>query len=124
MAVFGAVISYLMQMVAFVLLRRNDPTSNAPTGARSDEAGAIVAGVIAAISLVSLFFNDEYRPGVVGVAIWYVLAVVYFAISGRNKLILSPEEEFAMTGGEHGAHLETEGTGRQGSDITNKPPRP
>ena len=80
--------------------------------------------LIAAISLVSLFFNADYRPGVVGVAIWFVLAVLYFAVSGRHKLILSPEEEFAMTGGEHGAHLETEGYGQTHvSDIT-KPRRP
>ena len=32
-------------------------------------------------------------------------------MSGRHKLILSPEEEFATTGGAHGAHLESEGYG-------------
>jgi ethanolamine permease len=36
------------------------------------------------------------------VAVYYVLGVLYFAISGRNKLVLSPEEEFALTAGEHG----------------------
>jgi ethanolamine permease len=111
MAVFGAVISYLMQMVAFVLLRRNKPHIERPYRSPLGEAGAIVAGIIAAVSLVSLFFNADYRPGVVGVAIWFALAVLYFAVSGRHKLILSPEEEFAMTGGAHGAHLETEGYG-------------
>jgi len=111
MAVFGAVISYVMQMVAFVLLRRNKPDIERPYRSPLGEAGAIVAGIIAAVSLVSLFFNADYRPGVVGVAIWFALAIVYFAVAGRHKLILSPEEEFAMTGGAHGAHLETEGYG-------------
>jgi len=111
MAVFGAVISYVMQMVAFVLLRRNKPHIERPYRSPLGEAGAIVAGIIAAVSLVSLFFNADYRPGVVGVAIWFALAIVYFALVGRHKLILSPEEEFAMTGGAHGAHLETEGYG-------------
>jgi ethanolamine permease len=32
--------------------------------------------------------------GVLWVAIW--LAIVYFALMGRHKLILSPEEEFAL----------------------------
>jgi ethanolamine permease len=73
--------------------------------------GAVVAAVIATVSLISLFFNPDYRPGVVGVAIWFVAAVAYFAIAGRHKLVLSPEEEFAMTSGQHGAHPETEGYG-------------
>ena len=111
MAVFGAVISYIMQMASFVLLRRNKPNIERPYRSPLGEAGAIVAGVIAAVSLVSLFFNADYRPGVVGTAIWFALAILYFAVAGRHKLILSPEEEFAMTGGQHGAHLETEGYG-------------
>ena len=37
-----------------------------------------------------------------GVAIYYVLGVLYFAIAGRNRLVLSPEEEFALTQGEQG----------------------
>jgi ethanolamine permease len=47
---------------------------------------------------------------VVGTAIWFVLGLLYFAIAGRHKLVLSPEEEFALTQGEHG-HPETEGYG-------------
>jgi ethanolamine permease len=73
-------------------------------------AGAAVAGVIALISLAALFWRDDYRPGVVGVAIFYGLALLYFGLVGRHKLVLSPEEEFAMTRGEHG-HPETEGYG-------------
>ena len=34
------------------------------------------------------------------VAIWFAVFIVYFALVGRNKLILSPEEEFAL---EHAA---------------------
>jgi hypothetical protein len=33
------------------------------------------------------------------VAIYYLLGVLYFAIAGRNRLVLSPEEEFALTQG-------------------------
>ena len=29
-----------------------------------------------------------------------MLGVLYFAIAGRNRLVLSPEEEFALTQGE------------------------
>jgi ethanolamine permease len=61
--------------------------------------------------LVALFLNAGYRPAVYGIAIWFALGLLYFALSGRNKLVLSPEEEFALTRGEHG-HPEEEGYGR------------
>jgi len=30
------------------------------------------------------------------VAIWYALAIIYFAAYGRNTLVYSPEEDFAV----------------------------
>ena len=110
MAVFGAVISYFMQCLAFVMLRRKLPDIERPYRSPVGEWGAIVAGVIALIALVALFWNDDYRPGVYGVAIFYIVAVGYFAAMGRHRLVLSPEEEFATTRGVHG-HPEVEGYG-------------
>jgi ethanolamine permease len=111
MAVFGAVISYVMQMLSFIMLRRNLPNIERPYRSPLGEVGAAVAGVIALVSLVALFVRTDYRPGVVGVAIWFVATIAYFAVAGRHKLVLSPEEEFAMTRGQHG-HPETEGYGQ------------
>ena len=34
------------------------------------------------------------------VAAFYALGILYFAVYGRNQLILSPEEEFALSKGE------------------------
>src|SRR5439155_10398399 len=110
MAVFAAVSSYILQMTSFVMLRRNLPNIARPYRSKWGVPGAVVAGGLAAISLVAIFLNSAYRPGVYGVAIYYVLGVLYFAVTGRNRLVLSPEEEFAMTMGEHG-HPETEGYG-------------
>jgi ethanolamine permease len=110
MAVFGAVIAYFMQTLAFILLRRNMPDIDRPYRSPLGVAGAYVAAAIAVVALVALFWNDDYRPGVVGVAIFYAIAVAYFAIAGRHRLVLSPEEEFAVTGGLHG-HPELEGYG-------------
>ena len=110
MAVFGAVISYFMQMLSFILLRRKLPNIRRPYVSPVGTWGAGIAGVIALLSLGSLFIIPGYRPGVYGVAIWFVLGILYFGLSGRNKLVLSPEEEFAMTRGAHG-HPEEEGYG-------------
>ncbi len=110
MAVFGAVISYFMQCLSFILLRRDMPDVDRPFRSPVGVPGAVIAGVIALASLGAILWNDEYRPGVYGVLAVYLVAMAYFAISGRNKLVLSPEEEFAMTKGEKG-HPETEGYG-------------
>ena len=104
-------ISYALQCVSFILLRRNLPHIDRPYRSPLGVPGAAVAGVIAVISLVAVFLNEAYRPGVYGVAIYYVLGLLYFAIAGRHRLVLSPEEEFALTLGKHG-HPEREGYGQ------------
>src|SRR4029450_9414122 len=100
MAVFGAVISYAMQCLSFILLRRKLPNINRPYRSPVNEWGAGIAGTIAVVSLISLYSNSDYRPGVWGTLIYFVLGILYFAIAGRHRLVLSPEEEFALTGGE------------------------
>ena len=89
-------------MTSFVLLRRNLPNIERPYRSKWGVPGAVIAGTLAAISLVAIFLNEAYRPGVYGVAVYYVLGVLYFAIAGRHRLVLSPEEEFALTQGEAG----------------------
>ncbi len=110
MAVFAAVISYILQMTSFTLLRYKLPNIARPYRSPVGVPGAVVAGLLAATSLIAIFLNSAYRPGVYGVAAYYVLGVLYFAIAGRHRLVLSPEEEFAMTRGQHG-HPESEGYG-------------
>ena len=102
MAVFAAMISYIMQCTSFILLRKRLPNIERPYKSRWGIPGAAIAGIIAAVSLVAIFLNEAYRPGVYGVAIYYALGVLYFAVAGRNRLVLSPEEEFALTAGEKG----------------------
>ena len=72
MAVFGAVISYMMQSLAFVILRRRFPDMPRPYRSPLGEAGAWVAFVLSGVTLVLLFANEEYRYGVFGAAAWYV----------------------------------------------------
>jgi ethanolamine permease len=110
MAVFGAVISYAMQCLSFILLRVKLPNIERPYRSLVGVWGAGIAGIIAVVSLVSLYSNKDYRPATVGTLLYFVLGILYFAIAGRHRLVLSPEEEFALTKGEHG-HPETEGYG-------------
>jgi ethanolamine permease len=110
MAVAGAVVSYFLQMFSFILLRRNLPHIDRPYRSPIGVWGAGIGAVIAVLSLAACFWRDDYRPGVVGVAIFYLVALAYFGLRGRHQLILSPEEEFALTRGQHG-HPEREGYG-------------
>ncbi|HSI26860.1 MAG TPA: amino acid permease [Aeromicrobium sp.] len=100
-AVWGAVIAYLLQMVSFVLLRRNFPDAARPYVSPVGNTGAIVAGVLAAVTFVGILFNEAYRPAIVAIAVVYAIGLIAFALLGRHRLILSPEEEYAMSGGVH-----------------------
>ena len=107
-AVFGAVIAYFLQMVAFLILRRRFGDVSRPYRSPVGEWGAAVAAAISGVTLVVLPFNEAYRSVVLGVAAFFVAGLLYFAVAGRHRLVLSPEEEFAMTHGRHG-HPESEG---------------
>src|SRR6185312_4883993 len=102
MAVFGAVISYAMQCASFIFLRRRLPNIERPYRSPVGVWCAGIAGVIALVSLVSLYTNPLYVWGVVGTLVYFLLGVAYFAVVGRHRLVLSPEEEFALTAGQHG----------------------
>ena len=110
MAVFGAMISYAFQGLSFILLRRNMPNIERPYRSPLGIPGAAATVVISLVTLCYQFQDPVYRSGVYLVLAWYVLGVLYFALVGRHKLVLSPEEEFAITGGQHG-HPEREGYG-------------
>jgi ethanolamine permease len=111
-AVFGAVIAYILQMVSFLILRRKFPNVERPFRSPVGIWGALVAGIIGLVTLILMPFNDDYRAVIIWVAVAYVVGLVLFALFGRKRLVLSPEEEYAMTGGVHG-HPE-----REGYDVT------
>jgi ethanolamine permease len=99
MAVFGAMLSYVAQGLSFILLRRKFPAMERPYKSRF---GVVGAGLTVVISLVTIFYQLKdpiYRSGMIGVAIWFAVGIVYFALVGRKKLVLSPEEAFAISGG-------------------------
>lgn len=97
MAVFGAMLSYIMQAISFILLRRNQPLMERPFRNPFGVPGAILTVIIAAVTLYFQVTGDAaYRAGILGVAIWFAICIAYFALFGRHRLILSPEEEFAL----------------------------
>ena len=104
MAVFGAVIAYFMQALAFILLRNNKPDMPRPYRSHLGLPGAWVALVVSAVTFIVLFANETYRPAIWWCALWFALGLVYFALYARFRMVRSPEEEFAITG----RHIEEE----------------
>ena len=96
MAVFGAVIAYVMQMIAFVRLRKHFPKIERPYVSPIGNIGAVIAAVIAVVTLFFMFLNADYRLGLYGCLVWFAVGLLYFAIKGRKSLVYSPEEAFAL----------------------------
>lgn len=99
MAVFGAMLSYVLQAASFILLRKNLPNIPRPFRSPFGVPGAVVTIVIALVTIGFQLADPVYRTGVIGVAVWFAIGIVYFALIGRHKLVLSPEEEFAQSRG-------------------------
>jgi ethanolamine permease len=102
MAVFGAMISYAMQGLSFIVLRKRMPDIVRPYRSPLGIFGATVTIVVALVTIYAQLQDVNYQKAVYAVAAFYVLGILYFAFYGRNQLILSPEEEFAMSKGAKG----------------------
>ncbi len=96
MAVAGAMFSYFMQAVSFIVLRRRLPKLNRPYRSPLGIAGALVTLVIAIVTLVFQLLDPVFASGVLWVAVWFALGVTWFAMIGQNRLVLAPEESFAI----------------------------
>jgi ethanolamine permease len=97
MAVFGALISYIMMMASYIVIKRRMPTLNRPYLSPGGSFFAWLSLVLAAVAAVATFINPDYRPGVIGVAVFYVIGLVYFGVWSRHRLVAeAPEEEFAL----------------------------
>jgi ethanolamine permease len=101
MAVFGAMISYAFQGLSFILLRKNMPHIERPYRSPLGVPGAALTVLIALVTLYYQLQDQVYRDGVYAAVAWYIAGIVYFAVIGRHRLVLSPEEAFALSGGKH-----------------------
>jgi len=100
-AIWGAVVSYLMQMIAFVVLRMRFKGAVRPYKSPTGIVGAVIAGVIALAIFIAFLFVPGYQIAIAAIAIVYAIGLLVFALYGRKRLVLSPEEEYALSGGLH-----------------------
>jgi ethanolamine permease len=102
MAVFGAMLSYALQGLSFIVLRRKMPNIDRPYRSPLGIPGAALTVSIALVTMYFQLQHESYRVGAYVSLAWYVAGILYFAVIGRHGLVLSPEEEFALTQGERG----------------------
>ena len=102
-AVWGAVLSYMLQMVSFVILRRKFPNAIASVqepdrrrrrGRRGHHRRGDVHRLPAEPDVPAGDHRDRWSSTWSGSSL--------FALIGRHRLVLSPEEEYAISGGPHG----------------------
>ncbi len=97
MAVFGAVISYFMVMVSYIVLRVRRPDLPRPYRSPLGVPGALIGAALSLLALCATFSDKGARPGVYGVAIFVVISLVYFVAYSRKRLVAqAPEEEAAL----------------------------
>jgi ethanolamine permease len=58
--------------------------------------GALLSIVIALWTMYYQLQDEAYVHGVYAALAWYAAGLAYFAVIGRHRLILSPEEQFAL----------------------------
>jgi len=97
MAVFSAMLSYVLQSASFLLLRRNRPGLHRPYVSPLGKPGAWVTIIIALLTIYYQLQDGSYRIAVFSAIAYLFIGLLYFAIWGRHRLILSPEEEFAIS---------------------------
>lgn len=100
MAVFGAMLSYAFQGLSFILLRIKMPDLERPYKSPFGVPGAAATIAIALVTLYQQLQDPAYLKGVYAALGWYVAGILYFALVGRHRLVLSPEERFALEGKE------------------------
>ena len=93
-------LAYLMQMISFVLLRRKFPNLDRPYKSPWGVPGSVVSGIIAFLAFIGFLINPTFLPAIIAIIVVYAIVLFIFAVWGRHRLVLSPEEKYAV----HGTH--------------------
>jgi ethanolamine permease len=96
MAVAGAMLSYLAQAVSFIVLRLKHPGLDRPYRSPLGIAGAVVTLLLSILTLAFQLLDPVFVTGVLGVGVWFAIGIAWFAAVGRHRLVLAPEEAFAL----------------------------
>jgi ethanolamine permease len=97
MSVAGAVVSYCLVLVSFIVLRVRKPDLPRPYRSPLGVPGAAVGVVLAVVVLAACFYVRDYLIAMLGVVAFVAIATLYFLLYSRKRLVAqAPEEEAAL----------------------------
>jgi ethanolamine permease len=86
MAVFGALISYILVLVSYLRLKRSRPQMRRPYVSPLGSAGAAFGIVLAVGCLGATFVVPAFRPGVAGTAVFIAIMLAYYWLYRRHHV--------------------------------------
>jgi len=92
MAVFGALLSYILVLLSFLRLRVDRPQLRRPYLSPLGMTGAVVGIVLALTCLAATFAVPSFRPGVFGTVIFIAVMLAYYWLYRRRHM-----EKYATT---------------------------
>lgn len=98
MAVFAALISYVMMMISHFVLRRRHPQLDRPYRTPGYPLTPAIALILALVAMSStLFYGEAALSSVLAMLAVFALGLLYFGLYSRHHLVASaPEEEAAL----------------------------
>jgi ethanolamine permease len=96
--VFGALVTYVLMMTSFIVLRRREPNLPRAYRAPGGVPTATVALLLAVLAMSAGFFYTAAARWTIIATIGAILVgLAYFALYSRHRLVAeAPEEEFAL----------------------------
>jgi ethanolamine permease len=98
MAVFGALITYILVLFSYIKLKFSRPHLLRPYESPLGIFGAVVGVGLAIFAFIACLSVPAYRPGILGVGIILVLATFYYFFFSRNQIVAQAPEEAAALG--------------------------
>ncbi len=86
MAVFGALLSYILVLWSFVRPRADSPLLNRPYRSPLGIPGALTGIALALVCLAATFAVPSFRPGVAGTAAFIVVMLAYYWLYRRRHV--------------------------------------
>lgn len=86
MAVFGALLSYILVLLSFWRLRVDQPHLRRPYRSPLGVAGAVTGIILALICLGATFAVPSFRPGVFGAAVFIAVMLAYYWLFRRRHM--------------------------------------
>jgi ethanolamine permease len=86
MAVFGALISYILVLISFIKLRASRPDLARPYRSPLGVPGAAAGVAMGAICLAATFAIPAFRPGVAGTVLFIAAMLAYYGLYRRQHV--------------------------------------